>query len=84
MAETMKIASGAALLAAWAMAGPSEAAVSEGWYARAGARFGAGGEANTNSDAPLVGNAPLEEGDFAEVAIGYARSDGWRFEAGLL
>lgn len=84
MAGIGKIISGAALLAACAVAAPSEAAASEGWYARAGAGFGTGGEADISADAPLGGNASLDESDFAEVAIGYARPGGWRFEAGLL
>ncbi len=84
MAGIRKMVSGAALLAACAMAAPSQAMASEGWYARAGAGFGTGGEADISADAPLGGDASLEESDFAEVAVGYARADGWRFDAGVL
>lgn len=72
-----------ASLAAFAtlLCAPSVATAAEGWYVRVDAGVSVDGSADISaSGAPFGGDASYEDGALTSAGLGFAVSNGWRFE----
>lgn len=72
---------GSSMLAFAMLAWAPGAAAAEGWYVRADAGVSIDGAADISASAPLGGEASYEDGSLISAGLGYAASNGWRFEA---